>query len=106
MLGERIARTDEQLAQTNRVLGEYAESLTDFIRVMTTTWNSGPLQQLDGGRRIGNSAESRQVMTPRVVGRRIDAPGFASDVKSARGFGRWRKKSGVGRLRIRSGCIR
>ena len=47
MLGERIARTDEQIAQTNeqlrqtnRHLGEFADTQMEFIQVMTRTWES------------------------------------------------------------------
>jgi hypothetical protein len=39
-LSERIVRTDEQIAQTNRQLGEYANTQVEFIEVMTRTWEA------------------------------------------------------------------
>ncbi len=37
---EQLARTDEQLAQTNRQLGEFADTQAEFVRVMTRTWEA------------------------------------------------------------------
>jgi chromosome segregation ATPase len=39
-LGESISRTDEQIAQTNAQLREYANTQVEFIEVMTRTWEA------------------------------------------------------------------